>query len=193
VLAGPMIQQMMRGPHMQGPPGNMGLLTPAAPQPSAGRAATSSSSGGGELRQGAAGEDAAHARSAGVGIAPPARSERAHAHEKLDGRLPTLTSFSKPLLLQDMGDKGAAAMARFRALLAAHHSDKTSDAVPADEAEALGQMEALLQMPVAQVEMRSLPKPCFRLVLSSLLPPGSSVLSSQTDRNKRSKTRLIGT
>jgi hypothetical protein len=67
-------------------------------------------------------------------------------------------------------------MARFRALLAAHHSDKTSDAVPADEAEALGQMEALLQMPVAEAQMHSLPKPCFRLVLTP-----------QTDRSKSSK------
>ena len=163
-------------------PRDMGLRTPmsaaAAPEPPAGRGATScSSNAGSQLGQGAAGEgDAAHARSAGVGIAPPARSERAHAHEKLDGRLPTLTSFSKPLLLQDMGDKGAAAMARFRALLAAHHADKTSDAVPADEAEALGQMEALLQMPVAEAQMHSLPKPCFRLVLTP-----------QTDRSKSSK------
>ena len=100
-----------------------------------------------------------------MGVAPAARSERAHAHEELDASLPTLTSFSKPLLLQDMGDKGAAAMARFRALLAAHYADKGSEAVPAEEAEALTEMEALLQMPVTQAQMRTLPKPCYRLVL----------------------------
>ncbi len=99
-----------------------------------------------------------------MGVAPAARSERPHAHEELDASLPTLTSFSKPLLLQDMGDKGAAAMARFRALLAAHHADKASEAVPPEEAEALSEIEALLQMPVAEAQMRSLSKPCFRLV-----------------------------
>lgn len=55
-------------------------------------------------------------------------------------------------------------MARFRALLAAHHADKASEAVPPEEAEALAEIEALLQMPVAEAQMRTLPKACYRLL-----------------------------
>lgn len=185
VAAGPMIEQMMKGMHQQGGPvpGAMPLSMPAhmsaasGAQGTAGNAGASAGGGGGASEEG----QAAHARSAGVGVAPPARSERPHAHEELDASLPTLTSFSKPLLLQDMGDKGAAAMARFRALLAAHHADKASEAVPPEEAEALAEIEALLQMPVAEAQMRTLPKACYRLVpdfLASCARPSSVSCSS---------------
>jgi len=180
-----MIEQMMKGMHQQGGPvpGAMPLSMPAhmsaasGAQGTAGNAGASAGGGGGASEEG----QAAHARSAGVGVAPPARSERPHAHEELDASLPTLTSFSKPLLLQDMGDKGAAAMARFRALLAAHHADKASEAVPPEEAEALAEIEALLQMPVAEAQMRTLPKACYRLVpdfLASCARPSSVSCSS---------------
>jgi hypothetical protein len=146
------------------PMGNMNMLGSSPAAAAAHSAAATSSIGsatGGE--RGAGGGAAAHS-SGDVGIAPPARSQRPHVHQELDASLPTLTSFSKPLLLQDKGDNGAAAMTRLRALLQAHHADKASPAVPAEEVEALNAIEELLQMPVHEAQTRTLPKGSHRFM-----------------------------
>lgn len=175
---GPMIEQMMRGMHQQGGPmpsimpGGMpmsNLMSSGPPMAASAPAAATPAGGvGGGSEWGFGGNGSgggAHGEGV-VGIAAPARSQRRHAHEELDATLPTLISFSKPLLLQDTGDKGAASMARLRALLQAHHEDKSNPAVPAEEIEALGAIEELLKTPVADApaHTHTLPKPCYRFL-----------------------------
>ena len=149
-------------------PGGMpmsNLMSDGPPMASAPSAAAPAGSGGERGAGGGGGGRGGHGEGM-VGIAAPARSQQRHAHEELDATLTTLISFSKPLLLQDTGDKGAASMSRLRALLHAHHEDKSNPEVPAEEIEALGSIEELLRTPVADApaHTHTLPKPCYRFL-----------------------------
>jgi len=149
------------------PIGNMNMLgsSPAATPLAAATSSSSSRSAGGRgERDLHSSPDPAVHSSGAVGIAPPARSQRPHVHQELDASLPTLTSFNKPLLLQDKGDNGAAAMTRLRALLEAHHVDKDSPSVPPEEVEALNAIQDLLQLPVEEAQTHVLPKACHRFM-----------------------------
>ena len=188
---GPMIESMMRGMHQQGPPvpgalppGGLAAMNPnafgALPMGGASGAGqhgapshtppgTSRTAGTSDEVQGGAEGGHSSTSSLQVGIAAPTRSHRPHVHEELDAVLCTLMSFSKPLLLADKGDNGAAAMARLRALVEAQHADgstTTTPQVPAQEIEALAAIEALLQLPLdaPEAQTASLPKDAYRFL-----------------------------
>jgi len=135
----------MRGMHNQGPPSpgmmpfgmpQASMIAPAAVAPAPSASTSPPGDGNSARSAGGAGQGVAHGTGR-VGILTPARSQRRHAHEELDASLPTLTAFSKPLLLQDKGDNGAAALKRVRVLLEAHHADKGTQTVPPEEVEAI--------------------------------------------------------
>jgi len=120
------------------PPASVRSQAPNAPSTNASEASAQSFSGASARDAGGRGgggeEEGGHwgNRQAGIGVATPARCHRRHAHDELVGVLPTLVGFDKPLLLQDKGDNGAAALTRLRALVEAQHADKASP-VPQEE------------------------------------------------------------
>jgi len=150
-----MIQQMLTP--RQG--GNTAFpFQPAAEsRPTAAAAASSSSSSSwssGVQQQGSGAAGSAGRRSDSDTAA------RKHMHDELD--LPTLSSFDRPFVLNQVGDKGCAAIERLRKLQASHHEDKGTD-IPKEEVDALSDLGSYLDQPPSDASP-PLSRGCYRLM-----------------------------
>lgn len=85
---------------------------------------------------------------------------RKHPHDRLD--LSTLSSFDKPFILNQMGDKGCAAIERLRKLQASHHEDKGTG-IPKEEVDALSDLGSYLEQPPTNASP-PLSRGCYRLM-----------------------------
>ena len=91
---------------------------------------------------------------------PSRGGDSSHEHDKLE--LPTLDSFDRPFVLSQLGDKGAAAIERLRALQESHHQDKGTEA-PAEEVQALSDLKAYLDVEPSEASP-TLSRGCYRLI-----------------------------